>query len=124
MKIYITTVSFFIIYDSGKGAGNFPGLWGCICCTAFDCYDKNSHREKFSSPDWTITYMVHMIGFINNASGYTNDFDSLVLLPITHYAEITEKDTQVWDNVIHLTGAALNKIFVSLLVFFAYNERS
>ena len=99
----------FPIYGSGQGAGNSAGLWGCISCTAFDCYNKHAHGATFSSPDLSVTCKIYMIGFVDDTSSSTNDFDSPVLLPISHYAALAEKDAQVWNDVLHLTGAALNK---------------
>ena len=58
-----------------------------------------------------------MIGFVDNTSSSTNDFDSPVLLPISHYAALAEKDAQVWNDVLYLTGAALNKKSVPITTF-------
>ena len=49
-----------------------------------------------------------MIGFVDDTSGSTNDFLPHKQLPLDHYLERGESDAQRWNDVLHVSGAALN----------------
>lgn len=50
-----------------------------------------------------------MIGFVDDTSGSTNDFLKPMDAPKQHHIDKAEADTQQWNDVLHLTGAALNQ---------------
>ena len=98
----------FPIYGSGQGAGNSPGIWCCISSDLFKCYESKAHGASFYSPDLKIHCKVFMIGFVDDTSGSTNDFLPNEQLPLEHYLTRGESDAQRWNDVLHVSGAALN----------------
>ena len=98
----------FPIHGSGQGAGNSPGIWCCISSVVFDCYDKKANGAVFYSPDRSIKCEIYMIGFVDDTSGSTNDFLAEKQMPPGHYVKLAQEDAQRWNNILHVTGAALN----------------
>ena len=78
----------FPIYGCGQGAGNLPGLWCCISSILFDCYEHKSHGASFQSPDGSIQCNIYMIGFVDDTSRSTNNFDQPMQLPLQHYIDL------------------------------------
>jgi hypothetical protein len=101
---------FFPIYGSGQGAGNSPGLWGCISSVLFKCYEEKAHGAYFESPDGSIKVKVFMIGFVDDTSGSSNDFLHPNQQPLEHYVARATHDAQRWNDLLNLTGGALNDL--------------
>ena len=99
----------FPIYGSGQGAGNSPGMWCCIRCDLFICHEYKAHGASFYSADMKKYCKFYMIGFMDDTSGSTNDFLQCDQLPLDHYLKIAEEDAQRWNDVLHISGASLNK---------------
>ena len=100
----------FPIYGSGQGAGNSPGIWCCISSDAFKCYEAKANGATFYSPDLSVQCKVFMIGFVDDTSSSTNDFLQPNQKPLDHYAASATDDDQRWNDVLHVTGAALKEI--------------
>jgi hypothetical protein len=49
-----------------------------------------------------------MIGFVDDTRGNTNDFLQPTQQPLEHYAKLATHDAQRWNNLLNLTGGALN----------------
>ena len=96
------------IYGSGQGAGNSPAIWCVISTILFDTYEDKAHGAIFSSPDGSVTTALHMIGFVDDTSGSVNDF--LREQPATpdYYIAKAQEDAQRWNNLLSLSGGALN----------------
>ena len=99
----------FPICRSGQGAGNSPGVWGCISSVTSNCYKMQAYRAQFISPDKKLTVRIFMIGFLDDTSRSTNEFDSPIQLPLEHYIKRANTDAQIWNNILHTTGAVLNQ---------------
>ena len=54
----------FPIHGSSQGVGNSPGVWCCISCVAFECYNAKAHGATFYSSNEAITCQIFMIGFV------------------------------------------------------------
>ena len=99
----------FPIYGSGQGAGNSPALWCIISFVLFDVYKEQAVGAYFQSPDGSESVRVHMVGFVDDTSGSSNDFLQPTLLPPAHYLLQAKQDAQRWNNVLRLSGGALQK---------------
>ena len=73
-------------------------------------YETQAHGAKLSSLEKKLKVEVFMIGFVDDTSRSTNDFDSNIQLPLERYIQRVTTDTQIWNNVLHTTSAALNQI--------------
>lgn len=49
-----------------------------------------------------------MIGFVDDTGGSTNDFLHSTQMPLEHYLSLAENDAQRWNDVLSVSGAALN----------------
>ena len=49
-----------------------------------------------------------MIGFVDDTGGSTNDFLHPKQMPLEHYLSLAENDAQQWNDVLSVSGAALN----------------
>ena len=49
-----------------------------------------------------------MIGFVDDTSGSTNEFLKDASIQSQHYLQLAEEDAQRWNDVLHVSGAALN----------------
>jgi hypothetical protein len=99
--------TFLPIYGSGQGAGNSPGLWCCISSVLFDLYEEKAHGAFFQSPDGTVSVRVYMIGFVDDTSGSINDFMLPKSASLNHYVNKATEDAQRWNDILALSGGAL-----------------
>ena len=97
----------FPIYGSGQGAGNSPGIWCVISSVLFHAYDEKAHGATFCSPQGEIEAQVFMIGFVDDTSGSTNDFNLPKRQSPEHYIVKATKDAQRWNDVLRVSGGAL-----------------
>jgi ribonuclease HI len=97
----------FPIYGSGQGSGNSPGLWCVISSTLFDLYEEKANGAMFQSPDGKEKIQIYMIGFVDDTSSSINDFLQPEMLPPEHYTELAAQDAQRWNDVLKLSGGAL-----------------
>ena len=98
----------FPIYGSGQGAGNSPAIWCVISTILFDTYDEKANGSVFHSPDGSVSTAIHMIGFVDDTSGSVNDFLRDSQAPPEHYIEKAQSDAQRWNDLLSLSGGALN----------------
>ena len=96
------------IYGSGQGAGNSPAIWCVISTILFDTYEDKAHGATFSSPDGSVKTAVHMIGFVDDTSGSVNDFLRDHPASPEHYIAKAQEDAQRWNDLLSLSGGALN----------------
>ena len=54
-----------------------------------------------------IAVKLYMIGFVDDTSGSTNDFLLPEPAPLHHYANLATHDAQRWNDMLHLSGRAL-----------------
>ena len=101
--------SFFPIYGSGHGAGNSPAIWCVVSSILFDTYESGANGAFFQSPDGSVKVKVYMIGFVDDTSGSVNDFMLDTSAPPAHYINLATNDAQRWNDVLSLSGGALQK---------------
>ena len=97
----------FPIYGSGQGSGNSQALWCLISSVLFDLYEKKAHGATYYSPDLTISVRIFLIGFVDDKSGSTNDFLLKQAAPPEHYISLATHDAQCWNDLLKLSGGAL-----------------
>ena len=97
----------FPIYGSGQGSGNSPGLSCAISSVLFDVHETQDCGASFYSPDETIAVQLYMIRFVNDTSGSTSDFFLPEPAPLHHYTNLATHDTQRWNDILQLSGGAL-----------------
>ena len=61
-----------------------------------------------SSPDGSVKTALHMIGFVDNTSGSVNDFSRDQPATPEHYIAKAQEDAQRWNDLLSLSGGALN----------------
>ena len=98
------------IYGSGQGAGNSPAIWCVISSVLFDTYEEKSHGATFVSPDGKIRTTINMIGFVDDTSGSVNDFCRTDPAPPEYYLSKAQEDAQRWNDLLGLSGGALNPL--------------
>ena len=96
------------IYGSGQGAGNSPAIWCVVSSILFETYEEGAHGASFESPDGSVKTKVFMIGFVDDTSGSANDFRRPSRAPPAHYISKAQEDAQRWNDVLALSGGALN----------------
>ncbi|KAL7574197.1 hypothetical protein ACA910_014872 [Epithemia clementina (nom. ined.)] len=100
--------SLFPIYGSGQGAGNSPGLWCCISSVLFSMFDDVANGAQFVSPDRQYRVQIFLVGFVDDTSSSVNDFLAPSPLPVAHYVQKAQHDAQKWNDILQLSGGALN----------------
>jgi hypothetical protein len=68
-------------------------LWCLISTILFDAYASKAKGATFKSPDGTQVIQIFTIGFVDDTSGSTNDFDSHALQSPDYYLNLDQKDT-------------------------------
>lgn len=95
------------IYGVGQGAGNSPAIWCTISSLLFDVYANKAHGATFYSPDQSLSCAVPMVGFNDDTCGSTNSFLANQDTPLSYYSNLAAADAQRWNNLLQLTGGAL-----------------
>ena len=96
-----------LLYGIGQGAGNSPTVWATTSSTLFLLFDDDAQHALYHSLDNTIKIWIYMVGFINDTSGSTNNFLQSTLQDEQHYLTQANKDAQRWNNIVQLSGGAL-----------------
>ena len=97
----------FQIFGSGQGSGNSPGLWCIISLVVFDVYELKANGATFYSPDMKTSVTIYLIGYVDDKGGSTNNFLLLVRAPTAHYIHKAAHDAQRWNDILKLSGGAL-----------------
>ena len=100
----------FPIHGPGQGAGDSPGIWCCMSSVIFNCHQENAHGATFQSPDGRTKCRLFVMGFADDTSGSTDDFTQPTKMPLKHCADRAAHEAQRWNDCLHVTGAALNKL--------------
>ena len=95
------------IYGTGQGSGNSPMIWCFLSSVLFDCYDKQAHEAIYEMPDRSLTTKLHMIGYVDDSNGQTNQFLSDQQLPDQIILAKAQKDAQLWNDLLQASGGAL-----------------
>ena len=95
------------MYGTGQGSCSSPSIWLQICSILFDCHNQKSYGANYYSPDGTIQFKTSMTGFVDDTKGQTNDMSSKVPMPLAQLIARMQADAQLWGNLLHVTGGAL-----------------
>ena len=98
------------IYGSGQGAGNSPAIWCVVSSILFETYEAKANGATFVSPDGSVHTSVYMIGFVDDTSGSVNDFTLPQAARPEHYLAKAQSDAQRWNDLLDLSGGALNPL--------------
>ena len=105
---YYKHCTLYPIYGTGQGAGNSPAIWCVVSSILFETYEEGAHGASFESPDGSIRTKIYMIGFVDDTSGSVNDFRRPTSATPDHYINKAQQDAQRWNDVLCLSGGALN----------------
>jgi hypothetical protein len=97
----------FPLYGTGQGSGNSPAIWCIISSVLFDLYEHHAKGAYFQSPNGKHSVSIFMIGFVDDTSSSINDFLSIEIQSPEHYVNIATQDAQLWNDVLRLSGGAL-----------------
>jgi hypothetical protein len=95
------------IYGTGQGSCASPSVWLQICSVLFDCHNQKSYGAEYTSPDGSISFTTSMTGFVDDTKGQTNDMHSKQPLPLTELIARMQSDAQLWGDLLHVSGGAL-----------------
>ena len=95
------------IYGTGQGSCASPAIWLIVCSILFDCHQKESHGATYSTPDDSLMLKLSMAGFVDDTKGQTNDMQMEKALPLSTLMERMQDDAQLWGDLLHVSGGAL-----------------
>jgi hypothetical protein len=102
------------VYGTGQGSCASPLVWLQICSILFDCHNQKSYGANYSSPDGTVQFKTSgtvqfktsMTGFVDDTKGQTNNM-AAILMPLDQLISRMQSDAQLWGDLLHVTGGAL-----------------
>jgi hypothetical protein len=97
----------FPIFGTGQGSANSPAIWCIISSVLFDVYEGHAKGAYFQCPKGTHSINIFMVGFVDDTSGSVNDFLQSTIQSPDHYIALATNDAQLWNNVLLLSGGAL-----------------
>ena len=95
------------IYGTGQGSGNSPMIWCFLSSVLFDCYDQHAHGAIYELPDKSLTTKVHMIGYVDDSNGQTNQFLADQQPTDEQILALAQQDAQTWHDLLLASGGAL-----------------
>ena len=95
------------IYGTGQGSCASPSVWLQICSILFDCHNHKSYGAHYQSPDGSIQFKTSMTGFVDDTKGQVNDMKEKHPLPLQDLIDRMQADAQLWGDLLHVTGGAL-----------------
>ena len=66
-----------------------------------------AHGAKFCSPDGSLSIVLHQMGFVDDTSNRTNDFDNQEQLTAKKMLHLMQHDAQVWHDIVWASGGDL-----------------
>ena len=120
---YWTNTTSTPIYGTGQGSGISPG----ICCVTFsDLFDVHSSiatGATYSSPTSSQHYTLYNIGYVDDTTTTVNDHHLSQPLPLSSLLQSIQSDLQLWANLLHLSGGALELSKTELfLMYWKFNK--
>lgn len=97
----------FPIHGTGQGSGNSPCIWLFISSTLYDAHARHSNGATFVSPDGSTTLKLSMVGFVDDATGSSNDFQPQHQQPLQQLFQRMQSDAQLWNDLLYCTGGKL-----------------
>jgi hypothetical protein len=84
----------------------------------FDAHGKRAHGATYQSPDGLHRIFLHMLGFVDDTKTHVNDMMSPSSLSVEELVEKMAVDSQLWHDLLHVAGAALE--FSKLFYYVSY----
>ena len=97
----------FPIHGTGQGSGNSPCIWLIVSSTLFDIHRSLCHGASFTCPEGKNTISFHMVGFVDDSTGTSNDFRPQTEASLDEILHQMEHDAQVWNNLLYCSGGKL-----------------
>jgi hypothetical protein len=97
----------FPIYGSGQGSGNSPSIWLFTSSTLCDAHFETSFGARFASPDGMEQVKISMVGFVDDCTGTTNDFQPQAQAKLHEIVQRMERDAQTWNDLLWCSGGKL-----------------
>jgi hypothetical protein len=95
------------VYGTGQGSCSSPPIWLQICSILFDCHNQRSYGASYCTPDRTLHFQAGMTGFVDDTKGQTNDMTESTPLPLRQLIDRMQSDAQLWGDLLHVSGGAL-----------------
>jgi hypothetical protein len=101
------------VYGTGQASTYPPPAWGQIVYKLFDAHRKRAHGATYQSPDGHHTIFLHMLGFVDDTKNHVNDMMCPHPLSVEALVTLMAEDSQLWSDLLHVAGAALefNKLY-------------
>ena len=95
------------IYGMGQGAGNTSQLWLFLSSVLLDSYKEQTQGAQYEFPDRTGRMSVHIVGFVDDSNGQSNQF--LESEPVTVEALATQATHEIntWKSLLRASGGGL-----------------
>jgi hypothetical protein len=97
----------FPLHGTGQGSDNSPMIWCLISSTPFDCHQQESYGAVFESPARTVSVAFSIVGFVDDTTCTSNDFNLSVPLSPNYYNQCMQIDTQLWHDLLWASGGML-----------------
>ena len=97
----------FPIYGTGQGSTNSPAIWVIVCSALFDAHESAGHGALYETPDRTVSLRINMVGFVDDTSGSVNQFSQNTPPSPYKLVELMQSDAQLWSDLLHTSGGAL-----------------
>jgi hypothetical protein len=97
----------FLLHGTGQGSGNSPIIWCFISSTLFDCHQQESYGAVFESPGRTVRVAFSIVGFVDDSTCTSNDFNLSVPLSPDYYIQHMQIDTQLWHDLLWASDGML-----------------
>jgi hypothetical protein len=101
------------VYGTGQGSTCPPPAWGQIVSKLFDAHGKRAHGATYQSPDGRHELFLHMLGFVDDTKNHVNDMMCPHPLSVDALVTLMAEDSQLWSDLLHGAGTALecNKLY-------------
>ena len=124
MKTFWSNTLFTPIYGTGQGSGISPGLCSVTYSDIFDVHESEAHGASYQDPTQSLSTKINNIGFVDDTT--TTYTDQCLPQPLPRQTLLSglEHDLQLWDELLHVAGGALelSKTTVHLLTWSFTNE--
>jgi hypothetical protein len=95
------------VYGTGQDSTYSPPAWGQIVSKLFDTHGTRAHGATYESPDGTHQLFLHMLGFVDDTKNHVNDMMEPAASSVESLVSKMSADSQLWSDLIHTAGGAL-----------------
>jgi hypothetical protein len=95
------------VYGTGQGSTYSPPAWGQIVSKLFDAHGKRAHGATYQSPDGAHRIFLHMLGFVDGTKNHVNNMMEPNASSVESLVSWMTADSQLWSDLFHTAGGAL-----------------